>query len=70
MTLLEQSGIMHYTGSLVKTYDFKLSIKNRGKVDIRVQFVLQKPSVIGAKEENKSTILDILCFNRLVLLQN
>ncbi len=65
MAHLEQSGIMHYTGSVVETYDFKLSIKNLRGLDIRVQFVLQKPIVISAKEEDKSTVLDILCFNRL-----
>ncbi len=56
---------MYYTGSVVETYDFKLSIKNRRGLDIRVQFVLQKPIVVSAKEEDKSTVLDILCFNRL-----
>ncbi len=41
-------------------------IENR-KLDIRVKFLLQKPSVIIAKEEDWITVLDILCFNRLVL---
>ncbi len=68
MALLEQSGILHYTGSVVETYDFKLSIENR-KLDIRVKFLLQKPTVIIAKEEDRITVLDILCFNRFVLVE-
>ena len=68
VTHLEQSGVIHYTGSLIETYDFKLSIKNRGKLDVRVQFVLKKPNILLVKEEDKTSIFDILCFNRFVLL--
>ena len=47
------------------TYDMKLSVKDRGKLDVRLQFIDRKPKVVQVKkDENKILIFDVMCLNR------
>ena len=51
--------------SVVETYDMKVAVENKGKIDIRLKFVGDKPSVMAVrKDDEKVLISDILCFHR------
>ena len=51
--------------SEVETYDIKIAVKNKGKHDIRLKFVDQKPEIMAVKrDEEKLLITDILCLHR------
>ena len=51
--------------SKVETYDIKIAVKNKGKHDIRLKFVDQKPLIVAVKQdEEKLLITDILCLHR------
>ena len=54
--------------SEVETYDIKIAVKNKGKHDIRLKFVDQKPVIVAVKQdEEKLLITDILCLHRYLL---
>ena len=54
--------------SEVETYDIKLAVINKGKHDIRLKFVDQKPVIVAVKrDEEKLLITDILCLHRYVI---
>ena len=51
--------------SCVESYDLKISVQNKGKVDIRLKFIHGKPLIIAVrKDEEKILISDILCLHR------
>ena len=51
--------------SEVETYDIKIAVNNKGKHDIRLKFVDQKPVIVAVKQdEEKLLITDILCLHR------
>lgn len=53
------------SGSITTTYDMKLGVKGKGKLDIRLQFPDGKPQVVQVKkDESKVLIFDVLCLNR------
>lgn len=53
--------------SEVETYDIKIAVNNKGKHDIRLKFVDQKPVIVAVKQdEEKLLITDILCLHRYV----
>ena len=57
--------------SEVETYDIKISVKNKGKHDIRLKFADHKPVIMAVKrDEEKLLITDILCLHRYVLLSH
>ena len=61
---LERS-LLKDAGSTTITYDMKLGVKDRGKLDVRLQFIDKKPKVVQVKkDENKILIFDVLCLNR------
>ena len=54
-------------GSVVETYDLKLSVLNKGKVDIRLKFKDGMPKIMTVRrDEEKLLITDILCLHRYV----
>ena len=54
--------------SVVETYDLKISVDNKGKVDIRLKFFDGKPQIIAVrKDEEKLLIADVLCLHRYVM---
>ena len=51
--------------SEVETYDIKIAVKNKGKHDVRLKFIDQKPMIVAVKrDEEKLLIIDILCLHR------
>jgi hypothetical protein len=55
--------------SEVETYDIKIAVNNKGKHDIRLKFVDQKPVIVTVKQdEEKLLITDILCLHRYTSL--
>lgn len=61
---LERS-LLRDTGSKIVTYDMKLGVKDKGKLDIRLRFTDGKPEVVQVKkDENKVLIFDVMCLNR------
>lgn len=51
--------------SVVESYDLKLSVKNKGKVDIRLKFKDGIPKIMTVRrDEEKLLITDILCLHR------
>ena len=63
-TVLTKS-LLKDTGSTVVTYDMKLGVKERGKLDVCIQFTEKKPKVVQVKkDENKILIFDMMCLNR------
>ena len=51
--------------SEVETYDIQMAVQNKGKHDIRLKFVDQKPEIMAVKrDEEKLLITDILCLHR------
>ena len=51
--------------SEVETYDIQMAVQNKGKHDIRLKFVDQKPEIKAVKrDEEKLLITDILCLHR------
>ena len=60
-----KKNLLKDAGSTTITYDMKLGVKDRGKLDVRLQFVDKKPKVVQVKkDENKILILDVMCLNR------
>ena len=54
-------------GSTVESYDLKLSVQNKGKVDIRLKFKDGMPKIMTVRrDEEKLLITDILCLHRYV----
>ena len=51
--------------SEVETYDIKIAVNNKGKHDVRLKFIDQKPVIVAVKrDEEKLLITDILCLHR------
>lgn len=51
--------------SVVESYDMKIAVENKGKLDIRLQFVDGKLKIMAVrKDEEKFLITDILCLHR------
>ena len=64
LSLLEKS-CLEDSGSFVETYDVKLSVLNKGKLDLRIKFTDGKPEVVSVKvDEQKVATFDILCLHR------
>ena len=64
--------IQHLTDldSEVETYDIKIAVNNKGKHDIRVKFIDQKPVIVAVKQdEEKLLTTDILCLHRYLSSQ-
>lgn len=58
-------------GSVVESYDLKLSVQNKGKVDIRLKFIDGIPKIMAVRrDEEKLLITDILCLHRYVYYSN
>ena len=58
-------SLLKDAGSTTITYDMKLGVKERGKLDVRLQFIDKKPKVVQVKkDENKILIFDVMCLNR------
>ena len=54
-------------GSVMESYDMKIAVENKGKVDIRLQFVGGKPEIVAVKrDEEKLLVADILCLHRYI----
>lgn len=54
-------------GSVVETYDMKIAVENKGKLDIRLQFVDRKFEIAGVKkDEEKLLLCDILSLHRYI----
>ena len=52
---------------VLETYDFKMTSKTTGKLDIRLKFIKGKPIIATVRKfEYKVPIFDILCLNRYV----
>ena len=63
-TTLEKN-LLKDADSTTITYDMKLGVKDRGKLDVRLQFIDKKPKVVQVKkDENKILIFDVMCLNR------
>ena len=55
------------TGSVVETYDMKIAVENKGKLDIRLQFVDGMAEVLAVKkDEEKLLLCDILSLHRYI----
>ena len=55
------------TGSMVETYDMKIAVENKGKLDIRLQFASGKTEILAVKkDEEKLLFCDILSMHRYV----
>ena len=51
--------------SVIETYDIKIAVLNKGKIDIRLKFVGDNPEIMTVrKDEEKVLVGDILCFHR------
>lgn len=62
--ILEKS-LLKKAGSTTITYDMKLNVKEKGKLDIRLRFADGKPEVVRVKkDERKVLMFDVLCLNR------
>jgi hypothetical protein len=60
-----EKNLLEDADSTTITYDMKLGVKERGKLDVRLQFVDKKPKVVQVKkDENKILIFDVMCLNR------
>ena len=60
-----KKNLLKDAGSTTITYDMKLGVKDRGKLDVRLQFIDKKPKVVQVKkDENKILIFDVMCLNR------
>jgi hypothetical protein len=60
-----KKNLLEDADSTTITYDMKLGVKERGKLDVRLQFVDKKPKVVQVKkDENKILIFDVMCLNR------
>lgn len=54
-------------GSVVETYDMKIAVENKGKLDIRLKFVDRKFEIAGVKkDEEKLLLFDILSLHRYI----
>ena len=54
-------------GSVVETYDMKIAVENKGKLDIRLQFVDRTFEIAGVKkDEEKLLLCDILSLHRYI----
>ena len=52
-------------GSEVETYDMKIAVKNKGKLDIRLQFIDEHLKILAVKkDEEKLLLCDILSLHR------
>ena len=60
-----KKNLLKDAGSTTITYDMKPGVKDRGKLDVRLQFIDNKPKVVQVKkDENKILIFDVMCLNR------
>ena len=60
-----ERDLLTETGSTTITYDMKMGVKGKGKLDVRLQFTDAEPKIVQVKKnESKVLILDVMCLNR------
>lgn len=53
------------SGSVVETYDIKLQVPDKEKLDVRIKFTDRKPEIVSVRiDEQKVIAFHILCLHR------